>query len=62
MGFWQVYSREHRLLTEEEVKRVRPGEYILNWTVGLDLRIIFRAVCPLCRSVSKRSLSCRHSW
>mgnify|MGYP000163481478 CR=1 FL=1 len=55
IGFWQAYSREHRLLTEEEQSEY-DQEYILNWTVGLDLRIIFRAVCPLCRSVSKREL------
>ena len=55
IGFWQVYSREHRLLTEEEQSEY-DQEYILNWTVGLDLRIIFRAVCPLCRPVSKREL------
>ena len=55
IGFWQVYTREHRLLSEEEQSEY-DQEYILNWTVGLDIRIIFRAICPFCKSVSKRNL------
>lgn len=61
IGFWQVYSREHRLLTEEEQSEY-DQEYILNWTVGLDLRII-SGQYVLCAGLCQReSLSCRHSW
>ncbi len=55
IGFWQVYSREKRLLTEEE-QCEHDQEYILNWNIGLDIRIIFRAICPLCKTVSKKEL------
>lgn len=55
IGYWQVYNRENRLLSEEE-QCDYDQEYILKWTVGLDLRIIFRAIFPLCRTVSKRTI------
>lgn len=61
IGFWQVYSREHRLLTEEEQSEY-DQEYILNWTVGLDLRIISGQYVLFAGLCQRESLSCRHSW
>lgn len=53
IGFWQAYSVKKGRL-DEETQSEFDQEYILNWTVGLDVRIIFRVVCPFIKSQSRK--------
>lgn len=55
-GYWQAYQKDFCLLDEEEQCEA-DQEYIRNWTLGLDWRIIFRVIMPFCKSVSRHELT-----
>lgn len=55
-GFWQAYADNGERLSEEEQSEF-DREYILNCTLGLDIRIVFRIICPFCKSIPKAKFS-----
>ena len=58
-GFWQAYADNGERLSEEEQSEF-DREYILNCTLGLDIRIVFRIICPFCKSIPKAKFHLMH--